>query len=142
MGNDGRSKVLGIGNVEIVFASGKRVTLTNVFHVSKMNRNLASEDLLGKPGIKSVFESGKLILSHNGMFVSKGYSSAGMVKLCTNDNVSINNKSVSSTYIVDSITLWHGRLAYIGIGTMKRMIKCGWIECDINKFNKCKICTK
>ena len=33
MGNDGRSKVLGIRNVDIVFTSGKRVTLTNVFHV-------------------------------------------------------------------------------------------------------------
>ena len=142
MGNDGRSKVLGIGNVEIVFTSGKRVTLTNVFHVPEMNRNLVSGDLLGKPGIKSVFESGKLILSRNGVFVGKGYSTEGMVKLCTNDNVSINNKSVSSAYIVDSISLWHGRLAHIGIGTMKRMVKCGLIECDVKNFNKCEICTK
>ena len=73
MGNDGRSKVLGIGNVDMVFTSGKRVTLTNVFHVLKMNRNLVSGDLLGKSGIKSVFESGKLIFSRNCVFVGKGY---------------------------------------------------------------------
>ena len=125
-----------------MFTSRKRINLTNVFHVPKINRNLVSGDLLGKPRIKSVFELGKLILSCDGVFVGKGHSSEGMVKLCTNDNVSINNKSVSSAHIVDSITLWHGRLAHIGIGTMKRMVKCGLIEYDINNFNKCEICTK
>ena len=34
-----------------------------------MNRNLVSGDLLGKPGIKFVYESGKLILTSNGVFV-------------------------------------------------------------------------
>ena len=52
------------------------------------------------------------------------------------------NKSVSSAYIVDSITLWYGRLAHISIGTMKRMVKCGLIERNVNNFNKCEICTK
>ena len=61
-----------------------------------------------------------------------------MVKLCTSDNVFTINKSVSSTYIIGSITLWHGRLAHIGIGNMKRMIKCDLIESDVNTFNKYK----
>ena len=107
-----------------------------------MNRNLVSRDLLGKSSIKSVFESGKLLLFRNGVFVGKCYSIERMVKLCTSDNVSINNKSVSFAYIVDSITLWHSRLAHIGIGTIKRMVKYGLIECDVNNFNKCEICTK
>ena len=67
------TKVLGIGNVDIVFPSRKKLTLTNVFHVPKMNRNLVSGDHLGKPRIKSVFESGKLIFSRNCVFVGKGY---------------------------------------------------------------------
>ena len=130
--------MLGIGNVDIVFTSGKRVTLTNVFHVPEMNMNLVSGHLLGKLGVKSVCESGKLVLSRNSVFVGKGYSTERMVKLCTSDNVYIKNKNVSSAYIVDSITLWHGRLAHIGIGNMKRMIKCDLIESDVNTFNKYK----
>ena len=81
-----------------------------------------------------MYESGKLILSRNGSFVGKGYSSQGMVKLCTIDN-SI-NKNVDSAYMVDSVSLWHGRLAHIGISTMKRMIKCGLFNCDVDNFKK------
>lgn len=77
-------------------------------------------DLLGKLGIKSVYESDKLILSRNGSFIGKGYSCEGMVKLCIDDN---KNKNVSSAYMLDSVSLWHGRLAPIGISTIKRMIK-------------------
>lgn len=51
MENEGRSKVIGKGNVELIFSSGKKITLTNVLHVPEMNRNLASGVLLGKPGI-------------------------------------------------------------------------------------------
>ena len=81
MGNEGRSKVLGKGNMELAFTSGKKVTLTNVLHVFDMNKNFVSGDLLGKSGIKFVFDLGKLVLSRNGVFVGKGYSSDRMVKL-------------------------------------------------------------
>jgi hypothetical protein len=40
MGNDVRSKVIGKRNVDIIFTSGKTVTLTNILHVPDMNRNL------------------------------------------------------------------------------------------------------
>ncbi|CAA3002976.1 wall-associated receptor kinase 2, partial [Olea europaea subsp. europaea] len=105
MGNEGRSKVIGKGNVELLFTSGKKITLTNVLHVPEMNRNLASGVLLGKLGIKSVFEFGKLVLTHSGHFVGKGYSTEGMVKLCTVENNS--NKIKSFAYVIDSFNLWH-----------------------------------
>ncbi|RVW67317.1 Retrovirus-related Pol polyprotein from transposon TNT 1-94 [Vitis vinifera] len=78
MGNEGRSKVLGKGTIEVVFTSGKKVTLINVLYVPDMNKNLVSGDLLGKPGIKAVFESGKLILSKSGNFVGKGLAHVGL----------------------------------------------------------------
>ncbi|RVW63853.1 Retrovirus-related Pol polyprotein from transposon TNT 1-94 [Vitis vinifera] len=59
MGNEGKSKVLGKGTIEVVFTSGKKVTLKNVLYVPDMNKNLVSGDLLGKPGIKAVFEFGR-----------------------------------------------------------------------------------
>lgn len=63
MGNEWRSKVIGKGDVEIIFTSRKKITLTNVLYVPKMNKNLASWVLLEKSGIKSVFELGKLVLT-------------------------------------------------------------------------------
>ncbi|RVW64665.1 Retrovirus-related Pol polyprotein from transposon TNT 1-94, partial [Vitis vinifera] len=78
MGNEGRSKVLGKGTIEVAFTSGKKVTLINVLYVPDMNKNLVSGDFLGKPGIKAVFESGKLILSKSGNFVGKGLAHVGL----------------------------------------------------------------
>ncbi|URE42102.1 Retrotransposon protein [Musa troglodytarum] len=142
MGNEVRSKVIGKGNVELIFTSGKKVTLTNVLHVLGMSRNLVSGNLLGEPGIKSVFESRKLILSRNGTFVGKGYSTEGMVKLSIVDNDSEFNKNVAFVYIVDSCSLWHDRLAHIRTSTIKRMIKCSLINYHFNDLHKCKICVK
>ncbi|RVW36064.1 hypothetical protein CK203_079683 [Vitis vinifera] len=64
MGNEGRSMVLGKGTIEVVFTSGKKATLINVLYVPDMNKNLVSGDLLGKPGIKAVFESSLLTACH------------------------------------------------------------------------------
>ncbi|KAK0570430.1 hypothetical protein LWI29_001000 [Acer saccharum] len=55
MGNKGHSKVLSKGNIELFFTSGRKITLANVLYVPDMNRNLVNGDLLGKPGIKSVY---------------------------------------------------------------------------------------
>jgi Fe2+ transport system protein FeoA len=139
MGNEVRSKVYGKGNVDITFTSGKTVTLTNVLHVPDMNRNLVSGDLLGKPGIKCVYESGKLVLSLNGKFVGKGYSSEGMVKLCTIDK-SLNNKVDFAYIVVDSFSLWHARLGHISKSTMKRLLKCDMISYNEKDAYKCKTC--
>ncbi|XP_030495093.1 uncharacterized protein LOC115710880 [Cannabis sativa] len=80
MGNEVKSKVLGKGTINVFFTSGKKVTLVNVLYVPDMNRNLISGDLLGKPGIKAVYESGKLILTKSNVFLGKGYSCEGIVK--------------------------------------------------------------
>ena len=121
MGNEVRSKVVGKGTVELVFTSGKKVILTNVLHVPDMRRNLVSGDLLGKPGIQVVFKSGKLILSKNGNFVGKGYACNGMIKFSLNE-------SSPSAYMIESVALWHGRLAHIGYSTLKFMSKNGLIS--------------
>ncbi|XP_050889487.1 uncharacterized protein LOC127094740 [Lathyrus oleraceus] len=123
MGNEVRSKVVGTGSVELNFTSGKKVTLVNVLHVPDMNRNLVSGDLLGKPGIKSVYESGKLILTRNGVFIGKGYSAEGMIKLCTNDNII--NEISNSAYMLDSVSLWHNRLAHCDLCEFNGMLTRG-----------------
>ena len=140
MGNEGRSKVLGKGTIEVVFTSGKKITLVNVLYVSDMNRNRISGDLFSKPGIKVVFESGKLILSKSGNFVGNGYSCDEMINLCTNDN--FNKVASNSSYMCDSnsLSLWHNKLGHVGLSTIKMIVKCGMIACDVKEFEKCEMC--
>ena len=135
MGNEVRWKVVGKGTVELVFTSGKKVILTNVLHVPDMRRNLVSGDLLGKPGIRVVFESGKLILLKNENFVGKGYACNGMIKFSLNE-------SNSSAYMIESVTLWHSRLAHIGYSTLKFMSKNGLIPYTDSQNDKCEVCIR
>ena len=70
-------------------------------------------------------------------YVVKSYSTDGMVKRCIVDN--INNKNFACDYMI--IPLFYGsvRLAHFVISTMKKLIKCVRISCNIDKFNKCEI---
>uniref|UniRef100_A0A2N9HAC8 CCHC-type domain-containing protein n=1 Tax=Fagus sylvatica TaxID=28930 RepID=A0A2N9HAC8_FAGSY len=63
MGNHNIAKVLGTGTVELILSSGKKLKLTNVYHVPDIKKNLVSASLLSKNGVKAVLESDKLILS-------------------------------------------------------------------------------
>lgn len=136
MGNERRSRVIRMGNVELKFTCGNKVTLVNIHLVPCMNMNLVSGDLLGKLDIKYVYELSKLILTCNIVFMGKGYSIKGMVKLCTIDNI-INKVSIF-TYMLESVSLWRSRLSHIGISTMKRLIKSGLISRDVNNLKNVK----
>lgn len=140
MGNEVRSRVVGVGSVELNFTSGNKVTPINVLHVPDMNRNLVSGDLLGKSRIKFVYESGKLILTCKGVFVGKGYFAKEMIKLCTTDNIIIEISNYA--YMLEFISLWHSRLAHIYISTMNRLIKSGLISWNIHDFKRSEICVK
>lgn len=63
-----------------------------------------------------MYELSELILTSNDVFVKKSYSSEGMVKICTIENI-INKISIL-TYMIKYILLWHSRLAPIDISTM------------------------
>ena len=71
MGNEGRSKIVGKGYVELTFTLRKMLTLINVLRVPEINRNLVTRDLLGKPRIKSVYEACKLIMSRDDVLCCK-----------------------------------------------------------------------
>ncbi|VFQ77216.1 unnamed protein product [Cuscuta campestris] len=107
MGNSNSADVLGKGKVLLKLTSGKSLSLSNVFNVPSLRRNLISGALLNKAGIKLVFEADKLVLTRNGEYVGKGYLSGGLFAL----DVSVNNmnKASTSAYIAESIDLWHGQ---------------------------------
>ncbi|GJW75361.1 retrovirus-related pol polyprotein from transposon TNT 1-94 [Tanacetum coccineum] len=147
MGDNHTSKVIGSGNVEIQFTSGKKLTLMNVLHVPNIRKNLVSGFKLCKSGVKAVIESDKVILSKANVFVGKAYACDGMFKL----NI---NKITSSAYLPDcnfissfniecsTFNLWHNRLGHINYRTMKDMLKQGIISYNGEHKDKCEICVQ
>ncbi|XP_075475893.1 uncharacterized protein LOC142514930 [Primulina tabacum] len=81
MGNSATSEIKGQGKVVLKMTSGKELTLNNVLYVPDIRKNLVSGSLLNKHGFRIVFESDKVVLSKNGMFVGKGYVCNGLFKL-------------------------------------------------------------
>ncbi|KAL0307157.1 UNVERIFIED_CONTAM: hypothetical protein Sradi_6133000 [Sesamum radiatum] len=87
MDNANTTIVLDKGNVEVRLTSGKKLLLTNVFHVLDIRKNLVYVSILSKKDLKTVIEADKLIVTKNGEFVGNGYYCDGMFKLCTTMNV-------------------------------------------------------
>nr|GEW64878.1 hypothetical protein [Tanacetum cinerariifolium] len=83
MGHNHTLKVIGSGNMEIQFTSGKKLTLMNVLHVPNIRNNLVSGFKLCKSRVKAVIESEKVILSKANVFVGKAYACDGHINYRT-----------------------------------------------------------
>ena len=61
--------------------SRKTLALNDVLHVPSMKANLIFEALLGKADVKISFESDKIVMTRNNIFVGKGYCNQGLFVL-------------------------------------------------------------
>nr|XP_009782342.1 PREDICTED: uncharacterized protein LOC104231104 [Nicotiana sylvestris] len=73
LGDSSTTKVLGKGKVLLKLISGKTLALVDVLHVPTIRENLISVSLLGRARVKVSFESDKIIMTKNNVFVGKGY---------------------------------------------------------------------
>ncbi|RVX22336.1 Retrovirus-related Pol polyprotein from transposon TNT 1-94 [Vitis vinifera] len=144
MGNSATFEIKGQGKVILKMTSGKELTLTNVLYVSEIRKNLVSGSLLNNHGFRLVFESNKFVLSKSGMYVGKGYMSDGMWKLNVMTIIKSNmNKASTSTYMLESSNLWHGRLGHVNYDTLRRLINLNHIPIfQINSNHKCETCVE
>ncbi|CAM8994128.1 unnamed protein product [Rhodiola kirilowii] len=78
IGNSATSEVKGNGSVILQMTSGKELKLTNVSYVPHIRKNLVTGAFLDGHGFKILFESQKVVLSKNGMYVGRGYVKDGM----------------------------------------------------------------
>ena len=114
-------------------------------YVPEIRKNLVSGSLLNKHGFRMVFESDKVILSKSGMFVGKGYVCNGLFKLnvMTVKPKTTNKASTSSAYLLESSSLWHGRLGHVNYGSLRRLINLSHIPTfQIDNNNKCETCVE
>ena len=84
MGNHDIAKVFGKGTVELYFTFGRKLILTNVYHVPDVRKILVFANSLCKNGLKAVLKVENIILSKNGVFIGQGYLCNDMFKLSIN----------------------------------------------------------
>ena len=75
------AQVLGKGKVMLKLTSGKTLALNDVLHVPNIRANSVSVALLGKVGVKVSFESDKIVMTKNNIFVGKGFCNQGLFVL-------------------------------------------------------------
>ncbi|KAL0359399.1 UNVERIFIED_CONTAM: hypothetical protein Sangu_0789300 [Sesamum angustifolium] len=78
LGDSHTTQVLGIGEVELKFTSGRVLTLKDVLYTPSMRKHLMSSFLLNKAGFKQIMESDQYVITKKGVFVGKGYACDGM----------------------------------------------------------------
>ena len=104
--------------------SRKELTLNDVLHVPEIRKNLVSRSLLSNKGFRLVFEPNNFVLTKSGIYVGKGYMSDGIFKMNVMTVVSnFNNKNTSSTYMIESSNIWHGKLGHVNFDTMRKLMK-------------------
>ena len=141
LGDSRTANVLGKGKVLLKLTSGKTLALNDVLHVPNIRTNLVSVSLLGKVGIKVSFESDKIIMTRNNVFVGKGYCNQGLFVLNV-FNV-LNENASSSAYLLDSFDLWHMRLGHVNNSYVEKMKSLGLIPAiTSDNLNKCQICSE
>ena len=102
--------VLGNGKVLLNITSGKTLALSDVLDVPSIRVNFISIALLGKVGVKVSFESYKIVMTKNNVFVENRYCDQGLFVLSIYEVI---NEAELSTYIVDSYDVWHARLGHV-----------------------------
>ena len=119
LGDSRTANVLGKGKVLLKLTFGKTLALSEVLHVPNIKANLISVALQEKFRIKVSFESDKIVMTKNNIFVGKGYCNQRLYVL---KFFEIMNESASSfAYLFDSVDLWHARLGHVTLSYLKKM---------------------
>ena len=89
-----------------------------------------SGSLLSKKGFRLVFESDKFVHTKSGIYVGKRYMRNELFKMNVMTIITdFNNKNTSSTYMLESFNIWHGRLEHVNFDTLCRLMN---LECFLN----------
>ncbi|KAL8088682.1 hypothetical protein AgCh_038452 [Apium graveolens] len=142
IGNASAAQVLRIGNVDLKFASGRILSLTRVYHVPSIRRNIISGSCLVKNGFELSLKCNKVVITHTSTFFGKGYLSDGLFLINVEPVLGgfINDSVAPSVNCVESSDLWHLRLGHLNLGAVKNMLNLELIpKYAIDKKSKCQV---
>ena len=130
---------MGKGKILLKFTSTKLLSLSNVLFVSSFRSNLVSGIVLNKAGVENVVWDDTVVISHNGVFVGKGYLNGSLFVL-NHASETFNENASTFTDIVESIDLWHGRLGHFSYASIKRIKYIKLISAvNVDNFFKCSV---
>ncbi|KAL6533177.1 hypothetical protein OROMI_027289 [Orobanche minor] len=109
MGNQGLSKIVGVGDVYLKFDTGVELILRNVKHVPDMRLNVISVGLLDDDGYFNGLGNGLWKLTRGSLIVGRGKKEEKLY--VTHPKVTIN--SVNTIDNNDATELWHKRLSHM-----------------------------
>ncbi|WVZ20167.1 hypothetical protein V8G54_007489 [Vigna mungo] len=107
MGNDGVSKVIGVGDVHLQTNMGMQLLLRGVKHAPDVRFNLIFVQILDDGGFDNHFGSGKWKLTKGNLIVAKGEKNSKLYWT----KALVAKDSVNVVYMESS--LWHRRLGHI-----------------------------
>ena len=127
LGNGEQLAVKGVGNVNIeclIDSKWKKCTMSDVWYVPELNKNLFSEGVVTKKGMKVVKEGNKATIIENGVVKAVAERGAtNLYKLAIRTTIpEVNVTSISS------LKIWHERLGHVNFKTIKDMVQKGDIH--------------
>ena len=118
MGNNGLSKIVGVGDVCLKFDTGMDLVLHNVKHVPDIRLNLISADTFDD-GFHSTFGGGIWKLTRGSLIVARGERTSKLYMA----HPKISRDSVNSLTNSDATDMWHKRLAHMSEKGMSILLK-------------------
>ncbi|KAF7115099.1 hypothetical protein RHSIM_RhsimUnG0064500 [Rhododendron simsii] len=109
MGNEGVSKIVGMGDVCLETNTGCKLLLKDVRHVPDIRLNLISAGKLDDEGYKNQFGDGKWKLSKGSLVVARGKKSSTLYLM----QAKLSKGEVNAIGDEASTELWHKRLGHM-----------------------------
>ncbi|KAF7129225.1 hypothetical protein RHSIM_Rhsim10G0050800 [Rhododendron simsii] len=109
MGNEGVSKIVGMGDVCLETNTGCKLLLKDVRHVPNIRLNLISAGKLDDEGYKNQFGDGKWKLSKGSLVVARGKKSSTLYLM----QAKLSKGEVNAIGDEASTELWHKRLGHM-----------------------------
>ncbi|KAF7130883.1 hypothetical protein RHSIM_Rhsim10G0164600 [Rhododendron simsii] len=109
MGNEGVSKIVGMGDVCLETNTGCKLLLKDVRHVPDIRLNLISAGKLDDEGYKNQFGDGKWKLSKGSLVVARGKKSSTLYLMQSK----LSKREVNAIGDEASTELWHKRLGHM-----------------------------
>jgi transposase InsO family protein len=119
MGNEGVSKIVGMGNVCLETSVGCKLVLKDVRHVPDIRLNLISTGKLDDEGYKNHFGDGKWKLIKGSLVVAKGNKTCSLYTM----KGKISKEFVNALDDDSSTELWHKRLGHMSEKGMQLLAK-------------------